>query len=84
MQLLPRDIKFYDQFLGQSSLILEAARLLNAPATTAGPRLGEVWNRLREIEVAANIVWAWALTIPAAGVVSWLIFAIIHSVNAAA
>jgi len=28
--------------------------------------------------VAANILWAWVLTIPAAAVVAWLAFAIIH------
>jgi len=28
--------------------------------------------------VAANILWAWVLTIPAAAVVTWLVFAAIH------
>jgi len=32
--------------------------------------------------VATNIIWAWVLTIPAAALVSWLVFALIHSVDA--
>ena len=34
--------------------------------------------------VAANIVWAWVLTIPAAAVASWLVFAFIHLLNSSA
>jgi len=31
--------------------------------------------------VAANIIWAWVLTIPAAGIMAWLVFALIYLFN---
>ncbi len=31
--------------------------------------------------VAANILWAWVLTIPAAAVVAWLVFALIYALD---
>jgi len=50
LQLLPKDVKFYDQLLEQSKLVLEAADVLRAAAQAGGTPLAEAWDRLREIE----------------------------------
>ncbi len=50
MRLLPLDVKFYDQLLGQASLAVEAAALLRAASETGGDRIGEASQRLHDLE----------------------------------
>jgi PiT family inorganic phosphate transporter len=37
-------------------------------------------HRLKAVRwgIAANIIWAWILTIPAAAVIAWLSFLVVH------
>ena len=50
MQLLPRDLKFYDQLLGQSRLAVRAASVLRGAAQAGGPALAEASQQLRQME----------------------------------
>jgi len=54
MQLLPRDVKFYDQLLGQASFAVRAANLLRGAAGGAGEPLRELASQLKQLEVGAD------------------------------
>jgi len=50
MHLLPRDVKFYDQFLSQSRLAVKASSVLRSAVESGGGRVAEAAGELRELE----------------------------------
>ncbi len=50
MHLLPRDLKFYDQFLAQSGLAFKAAAILHEAAASGGGRIADAARVLRDLE----------------------------------
>jgi uncharacterized protein Yka (UPF0111/DUF47 family) len=54
MQLLPRDVKFYDQLLGQASVAVRAANLLRGVADASGDSVRDVASQLKQLEVGAD------------------------------
>jgi len=50
MHLLPRDVKFYDQFLSQSELVMKAAHVLRDATSGGANRLEQAAVEIRDLE----------------------------------
>jgi PiT family inorganic phosphate transporter len=74
-----------------AAIAVFTATSLGLPVSTTHAIAGAITgvgsiHRLKAVRwgIATNIVWAWALTIPASAVIAWLSFLLLHLVLAAA